>query len=286
MGDAVWCSSSFTAFHSSLVTYYSSLLFLNDIAITDPCILFALGREAGAFLREFRPQQRFPGAPCKARFCGPEWLTVLVLENGVGGERTRSALDWILSEPVFGNLPYVPKVILSAGFAGALQDGLQVADLILATEVVDERGNSWPVPWPGTLPEGDWHPTMRPGRLLTVSRLAFDPAHKKELGDRYQALAVDMESATVASICSRREIPFGCIRVISDQVKTAISPELLSLLSGANVSWWKLGAMLVRSPNKISELWGLAKATRIASCQLAKALGELLTLTLSWGQEL
>jgi adenosylhomocysteine nucleosidase len=259
---------------------------LNDIAITDPCILFSLGREAQAFLQEFRPQQRFPGAPCRARFCGPEWLSVLVLETGVGGERTKRALDWVLSKPSFGNLPYEPKVVLSAGFAGALQEELQIADLILATEVGDAEGNSWPVPWPGPLPEGKWQPPMRRGRLLTVSQIAFDSAQKKDLGVRHQALAVDMESAVVASICSRHQIPFGCIRAISDDTKTALSPELVSILSGANVSWRKLGAMVVRSPARIRELWRLAKATGFASRQLAKGLGELLTLTLSWGQDL
>jgi adenosylhomocysteine nucleosidase len=259
---------------------------MNDIAITDPCLLFALGREAHAFLQDFRPQQRFPGAPCRARFCGPEWLTVLVLETGVGGSLTKKALDWVLSKPLLGNVPYQPKVVLSAGFAGALQEELQVGDLILASEVVDPAGNLTSVPWPGPLPAGDWQPPMRRGRLLSHYKLASDPVQKKEMGRRREALAVDMESVMVASICSRREVSFGCIRVISDRVDTTISPQLLSVLSGAKVSWWRLAELLVRSPNKVGELWRLAKASRLASQQLAKALGELLTLTLSWGADL
>jgi adenosylhomocysteine nucleosidase len=254
----------------------------NDIAITDPCILFALKREARTFLQEFRPQQRFPSAPCRARFCGPEWLTVLVLETGIGQARTEQALRWLLDKPLLVNVPYQPKVVMSCGFAGALQPDLQIGDLILATEVIDAEGHSWPVPWPATLPAGDWQPPLKIGRLFTTPQLVTDSAQKHELGQRHQALAVDMESAIVASICSRQEIPFGCLRAISDRVDSALSPELVSVLSGSGVSWTDLGSLLARQPSKVGELWRLSRATRVASRQLAKALGELLTLTLPW----
>jgi adenosylhomocysteine nucleosidase len=259
---------------------------LNDISITDPCILFALGREARPFLQEFHPQQRFHGAPCRARFCGPEWLTVLVLETGVGHDPTRRALDWVLSKPLFGNLPYEPKVILSAGFAGALEDSIQIGDLILANEVLDSENIVWPVPWPDSLPEGDWHPPLKRGRLLTNSQFVSDAGKKRNLGRQHQAMAVDMESATFASICSRKQIPFGCVRAISDAVNTPVSPDVMTVLEGAEVSWLALAALLARSPKKVGELWRLAKATRFASQQLAKALGELLTLTLPWSADL
>jgi adenosylhomocysteine nucleosidase len=259
---------------------------LNDISITDPCILFPLGREARPFLQEFRPQQRFPGAPCRARFSGPEWLTVLVLETGVGLDRTRQALEWALSKPVFGNLPYEPKVVLSAGFAGALDDQLQIGDLILATEVIDTDGHTWPVPWPESLPEGNWQPPLRRSRLLTASQFISEPGEKRRLGQLHQALTVDMESATVASICSQKQVPFGCLRAISDAVDAPVSREVMTLLEGANISWLHLGILLARSPSKAGELWRLAKATRIAARQLAKGMGELLTLTLPWGADL
>ena len=262
------------------------LILLNDIAITDPCILFPLGREARPFFQGFRPQQRFPGAPCRARFSGPEWLTVLVLETGVGLERTQRALEWVLSKPLLGNLPYEPKVVVSAGFAGALHDEFQIGDLLLATDVVDPAGKSWPVPWPKSLPEGKWQPPLRRGRLLTTSQFISEPAQKRSLGQSHQALAVDMESATVASICSRKQVPFGCLRAISDPVDAPVSREVMTLLEGANISWLRLGILLAHSPSKAGELWRLGKATRMAARQLAKGLGELLTLTLPWGTDL
>jgi nucleoside phosphorylase len=263
-----------------------SSISLNDITITDPCILFAIHREAQGFLREFRPQQRFPGAPCWAKFCGPEWLTVLVLETGVGSDQAQKALDWVLSKPVFGNLPYEPKVIISAGFAGALHNELHIGDLILANEVIDSEGKTWPVPWPGSLPDGDWQPPLKRGRLLTTSHFVAAAEKKRNLGNQHHALAVDMESATIASICSRNQIPFGCVRAISDAIDTPVSVEVMTVLEGAAVSWAQLALLLARSPRKAAELWRLAKATKFAGENLAKALGELLTLTLSWGADL
>src|SRR2546423_786771 len=103
---------------------------MDDLAIDDPCLLFALRRESQAFRREFPPQQGFPGAPCPAGFCGPSWLPVLVIETGIGLARTEAALQWILRKPMLGDLPYRPKLVLSAGFAGALQEDRQVGDVI------------------------------------------------------------------------------------------------------------------------------------------------------------
>ena len=57
---------------------------MSHLTFDDPCVAFALHREARSFLQLFPPQQRFPKALCWARFCGPAWLSVLALQTGVG----------------------------------------------------------------------------------------------------------------------------------------------------------------------------------------------------------
>src|SRR5450755_3098082 len=89
-----------------------------------PCLIFALSREASAFYRKFKPRQRIPGAPCPARLCGP----ALVLESGVGARATGRALEWLSPSP---------RLVISAGYCGALQEHLCVGDVLLANEVVD-----------------------------------------------------------------------------------------------------------------------------------------------------
>ncbi len=253
-----------------------------DFRIDDPCILFALHQECGPFLKEFRPNQRFSGAPCWARFCGPPWLSVLVAVTGVGEENTRRAVDWVLSKPKLDLVPYEPKLMLFAGFAGGLAEHLVAGDLILASEIVDLEGTRWPTTWPGEMPPGPWQPPLYRGRLLAVSHLLADPAEKRRLATAHDAVAADMESAAFARLCTQRGVPFGCLRAISDDVDTPLSRRLASILAGGGVSWWGLAAALLRQPSLVTELFRLAGNTRHAARQLGLALGELLTLTLSW----
>ncbi len=256
------------------------------LAFDDPCVLFALRRESAPFLREFRPQQGFPGAPCWARFCGPEWLSVLVVETGIGPARAEAVLTWLLGAPKLGDVPYRPRVVLSAGFAGALQPGRAVGDVILATEVVDAAGTCWPATWPAEPPAGEWRPPLHRERLLTLDRLVGSPEEKEALGRQHQAAAVDMESAAVARLCQKHGVPFGCVRAVSDDLRMPLSPRLVSLLAGGRVSLPRVAAALATSPGLVGELWRLARHTRVAADNLGKALGELLTLTLPWSAEL
>jgi hypothetical protein len=94
-----------------------------------------------------------------------------------------------------------------------------------------------------------------------------------------------MESAVVARRCAAAGLPFGCLRVISDDVQTSLSPKLLGLLAGGRVSVRRLLAALLGSPGMVAELWRLARDTRFAAGRLAVALGELLTVTLPWAAD-
>ncbi len=258
---------------------------MDDLLFDDPCLIFALRRESAPFLRLFPPQQRFPGGPGRARFCGPAWLTVLVIEAGVGAERARRAVDWALAAPPLENVAYRPKVVLSAGFGGALSEDLKVGDVVLATEVVGADGAVWPTTWPGDLPAGDWQPPLRRARVLTSPHLVATAEEKRTLAEKSGAAVVDMEAAAVAASCRRRGVPFGCVRAISDDCHTPLSPRLLACLDGGRVAPLSLLKAVATSPRLAGEMWRLARQTKHAADQLALALGELLTLTLPWGED-
>ncbi|HKB41147.1 MAG TPA: hypothetical protein VKD72_32265, partial [Gemmataceae bacterium] len=89
-------------------------------------------------------------------------------------------------------------------------------------------------------------------------------------------VAVDMESAFVAHFCAERGIPFSCARVISDDIRTQLSLQLVSLMSGPQVRLARVLASLARSPRLFLELWRLARDTRKAAGHLARALIHLL----------
>jgi nucleoside phosphorylase len=233
-------------------------------AITDPCVVFALRRESMYFRRRFSFQQHFPGAPCRAQFRASPSLTVLMLETGLGAAAMETALRWCLNTPRYGAVPYRPRFVLSAGFSGALQPEQRVGDLILATEIIDQAGNRWPTRCPD-YPTEEVHSR---GRLLTVTELVGDPRAKQRLGERYKAMAVDMETAVVARLCQEHGVPFACLRVISDDLNTPLSPHLVELLRQGRVSPLCLTWTVLRHPSLIRELWRLAGQTRFAARQL------------------
>jgi adenosylhomocysteine nucleosidase len=237
----------------------------------DPCILFALRRESAAFRRAYRPRQTFTGAPCRAQFCGMA-PGVLVAETGVGQTRVTHVLDWLLGKPTFEGAIYQPRFLVFAGFAGALSHDLHIGDIVLADEVIDASGHCRPTTLPANLPEG----MVKRGRLLTVNELSATAQDKGKLAGQHRAIAVDMESAVFAERCSRAGIPFACVRAISDEAATSLSPALVSMLAGGAVSPWRVTLSILLRPSLLPELWRLARDTRKAAEHLANGLCELL----------
>jgi len=224
--------------------------------------MFAMRRESAPFLRTFRPHRSFAGAPCWARFCSSSGSNVLVTETGIGQANVARALDWLLAKPKFDGVEYRPRSIVFAGFAGALRENLHIGDVVSAGEVIDARGESTRTTW---LPATS-------ARLLTMDRMIASPEEKRRLGAQYGADIVDMESAVFAARCAQAGIPFGCVRAISDEMATPLSPKLVSLLSGGRVSPWRLVTALARRPSMVRELLRLGRDTRRAAEQLGQSL--------------
>ncbi len=94
-------------------------------------------------------------------------------------------------------------MVLSVGWAGALTDSED--ETLVISEIIDaQTGERF------ALTTGD-----RKLRLVTTARVA-DAAEKRRLRAAYGAVAVDMESATIARLAQIRGIPFACFKVISD----------------------------------------------------------------------
>jgi adenosylhomocysteine nucleosidase len=238
----------------------------------DPCVLFALGREA-LFFRRARPRPRpFRGAPCRAEFRGGA-ASVLAVEAGLGRAAVEVALSWLLAEPSCGGVRYRPAFVLSAGFSGGLTPGLRVGDLVLANEVADTEGGCWPTTWPASAP-ASW----KRGRVLTAPAPVADPKDKVRLGLEHGAVAVDMETAAVARLCQRHGVPFGCLRVISDDHARPLSRDLTHLLRHGRVAPLRLLGAVAGNPLLVRELWRLAGHTRRAARELGRGLDVLLGL--------
>jgi adenosylhomocysteine nucleosidase len=164
-----------------------------------------------------------------------------------------------------------PEAIVIAGFVGALRDDLKVGHVVVAREVVDQNSGGVCIsPLSRLCGRGDRN--GNPIRLLTANRVIGNPDEKRAMAQRFQADTVDMESAAVARICEANDIPWAAVRVISDQVDTPLSPELIDLLSGGSVLIRQIFAAVLRKPSLLAEFRRLARDTRFAAERLADYL--------------
>jgi adenosylhomocysteine nucleosidase len=89
--------------------------------------------------------------------------------------------------------------ILSIGFCGALDPTLQIGDIVVSGEV----------------PKG-LQTSFVQGEVVSVDRVAFTAREKSDLRASTGAAVVEMESAAVARKAREWDVPFGCVRVVSD----------------------------------------------------------------------
>jgi adenosylhomocysteine nucleosidase len=122
---------------------------------------------------------------------------IVLVCGGIGAEAARRAAEAVIAL-------YAPKMIYSAGFAGALDAGLKVGHTVQPRRVVNAGDGS-----SVNLESGD-------GVLVSFGSVA-SPAQKAKLRDSFGARAVDMEAAAVARAAEIRGVEFAVVKVISDE---------------------------------------------------------------------
>lgn len=205
-------------------------------------VLFALKREAAPFRRAVRGRAGVRVAVC-----------------GVGREAVRNQLPRLLAETPF-------TLAIMAGFCGGLRAGLPVGDVVAPREVLSSNGRIWPC----RTFVGSW------GRGVTTTRIVADPADKRHLADYCDADIVDMESADAAEVCAGAAVAFAAVRAVTDDVNTTLSPTLVNMIGGGQVSTWKAVRTLVRHPSLLSEFKQLARNSKLAAANLASVLLQIL----------
>jgi adenosylhomocysteine nucleosidase len=227
-------------------------------------IVAALPIEVEPLLERFQNVRKYAGPRHKIveGECAGKLVTLIV--TGTGRKAARRGTQLLLDG-------HRPAWVISAGFAGALDPGLERNKVLFATEVIDEDGLRWSIDV--AIPPEAESQGIRAGRLLTVDRIVRTAAEKAGLRDRFQADAVDMETSAVAGVCSERLVRFLSIRVVSDEAGVDLPPEVLSILgrSGGYRVGAALGAIW-RRPSSIKDLWALREHAVAASERLAEVL--------------
>jgi len=179
------------------------------------------------------------------------------------------------------------KFLISFGVAGGLAPYLRPGDVLLSTEVIgDDRRWVAPAPFRCGVIALAQHLDVFAGPLLGSDVIIASTQEKRRVWRETGALAVDLESAVVASAAEAAQIPFLVLRAMADPATRALpSAALIPFTGDENSVLLRLIAELLRQPRQIAALLVLAFDTQRALMALAapaRALHQALT-TADWG---
>lgn len=141
--------------------------------------------------------------------CLPEGIIVII--SGNGAENGRLAAENLLKKGA--------TALVTWGSAGALHPALLPGSLVLPEKILSPGQSrlAVDVAWHRRLSDclGE-HFKLHTGPLFQSPTILTDPFEKANLFTKYHAIAVDMESASVASVARREKVPFVAIRSVAD----------------------------------------------------------------------
>lgn len=234
-----------------------------DLAHADVGLVCALSMELSEFLSRCERVRQYKGADFVFRGGRYDQARVAVVESGVGFALARRATEALIDG-------HTPAWVISAGFCGALRPQLGLGDIVMANAVVDLHGHEVRV----DLRMGDEpRKGLHIGRLLTADAVVRTVAEKRELAERHDAIAVDLESLAVAQVCGERKVPFLAVRVVSDDLSHDLPPEVLTVMGRTGT--YRVGAALSalwRRPGSAKDMWQLRTSAGAAAARLATFL--------------
>jgi nucleoside phosphorylase len=222
-------------------------------------VTFALPAESPEFLRHLRNRSRIDRNGIRTIRGTIDNSAVEVLHTGVGEKVCRERVAKFLQDQQF-------DLLISTGFAGALNDELQVGDLLLAknfsTVDLNERRSffsSFPI---------------HTADLLTVSTLIDSSDERNRIARTLSAAAVDMETEFIARACAEHGVPLLSLRVITDTPRKPFPapPQVLFDIAKQRTDLVKLAAFFLTHPNRVSRLVQFARGIAHARKTLANTL--------------
>ena len=175
---------------------------------------------------------------------------IVLARTGMGKNCALSAFDEVLKT-------VRPSLVLSIGYAGGLGFKLKIGDLVIPDSIIELSSNNSCVnkytvsQQQLALLEKLNFPKnilIHRGTLITVNQVICDAVVKKELGSRYNALAVDMETSALIAHATKNKIPFISIRSISDTVEQSLVDMSSFVSDDGNVSRVKAGWYIATHP--------------------------------------
>ncbi len=244
-------------------------------------ILGAVTEEIAGIKREINISDRVRLDKSEAWFGKYQGRNIVLVRTGVGRKRAQNATQQVIDK-------FNPEVIISMGYAGALTEGLNVGDMFVASTILspESDSNSFEMDDPKNLkwlelakntppPE---NVKLKIGRLITVDMVVHTPKAKKELGSRFRAEAVEMETLEIALLARVNKIAFISIRGISDAVNHELIDCSSFLGSDGELSKLRAGWYVLTHPKSLKNAFSLRSNTQIATQNLTDFISRLISI--------
>jgi nucleoside phosphorylase len=231
-------------------------------------ITFALPAESAEFLRCLRDKSHADRDGIRTIRGKIDDRAVEVLHTGVGENVCRQRMAKFLSatgQIRRGEHDQHFDYLISAGFAGALNDRLQVGDLLIAKNFSTVR------------PEENFSLSslqIHMADLLTVSALIDSREKRNKLALTSGSVAVDMETEFIARACAAHGVPLLSLRVVSDTPKELFPAptDVLFDIERQRTQMLKLATYIFAHPHRVPRLVQFARRIARARKILADAL--------------
>ena len=226
-------------------------------------VTFALPAESSAFIRVLKGVRR-EGAVVSGNI-GHRTLNterrmqnLCVLHTGVGKTKSAERLGNFLSNEK-------PDLLIASGFCGGTNEELHPGDLVLGQNASD----------PVLLQKS--RETLSGaivGKIHSADRIIDRAADRYAIGRQHKAVAVDMETETIARLCANESIPMLALRVVSDSPNAPfpVPHNVLFDIEKQRTDFSLLWSHILRKPSSAVQLARFSKQISIAKTSLADAL--------------
>ena len=231
-------------------------------------IAFALPAESSDFVRLLAKPAAHPREGAESIRGQLHGRPVAVFHTGVGEKSCRARIENFLRHQEC-------KYLISAGFAGALDQELQIGSLLLS-----ENFSSPELLGSPHLDFADAR--LFVGRLATVPAIIDSKSERERWAAESGAAAVDMETEFIAGACAGHRVPMLSLRVITDTPAEPFPapPEVLFDLEKQKTSFSRLALYLATHPLAAVHLNAFRQRIALARQTLTTALEKILRVEL------
>jgi adenosylhomocysteine nucleosidase len=223
-------------------------------------ITFALPAESSGFVRYLTSRSvshRVGTKVITGRLGGRD---LEVVHTGVGKRVAAERLAQYLARAS-------PALLISAGFAGGSRAEDEVGALVLARNFSDAALLA-------SARQTLGQQNVEVANIFTAPEMVDAVAHREQIWQRHQAVAIDMETEAIAQICTDRKLRLLSLRALSDTPRCPfpLPSEILFDLERQRTPAGRLLAYLLAHPGAIPRLLKFSRQIARARRNLTDAL--------------